>query len=181
MPNNNQQQAIYLQSGLPTTENRAPDSYSGGQLGSRFTLAPNNGGNPHNEAQEWQLVVNDSVMDVLPTAGAVAWWIDRAAYRVTTDVSAAGRGNVAGVYGGASSLGYVTCIQKKGPISAIQVSAGTPSAAGLFLIPTATDAKAEALAAGTAATYPVIGKTTSVASGSPNGCAAVLNVDDGVV
>jgi hypothetical protein len=183
MPNNNQQQAVYLQSGLPTTENRPPDGYSGGQLGSRFTLAVQDGGNPTNKAQEWQMVVNDSIMDVEPSPGAVAWWIDRDAYRVTTDVSAAGRGNIAGVYPMASDLGNVCCIQKKGPTTSagVQIGAGTPSAAGLFLIPHSTDAKAEALAAGTAPTYPVLGKTTSVASGSPSACQADLNVDDGTV
>jgi hypothetical protein len=172
-PNNNRQQTVYLQSGLPTTENRPVDSYFGGQAGMKFRVQ-----DAAKRSQEWQLVQNDSVMDVLPTAGAVAWWIDRAAYRVTTDVSAAGRGNVAGVYGGASSLSYVTCIQKGGYTAQVQIGAGTPSAAGLFLIPTATDAKAEALAAGTAATYPTLGKTLSTASGSPSACAADLDVQD---
>lgn len=175
MPNNITQPTVYLRSGSPETENREPDGYSGGQLGSKFTIRDRT--TP--QGRGYQLVVNDSVMDVAPTAGAVAWWLDRAAFRVTTDVSAAGRGNVAGVYLRDVGLGNVCCIQKKGPIAALQVQTGTASAAGLLVIPSATDGKADVLSAGTAATYPVIGKSTGVAAGSPSAFPADLNVDDG--
>lgn len=179
MPNNNQQQAVYLQSGAPATENRAPDEYSGGQIGSRFTLQVESGGNPStNDAQEWQLVQNDSVMDVAPSLGAVAYWRDRARFLVTTDAETANRGNVAGVYGGASDVGNITAIQKKGPAS-VQLGSGSPSAAGLFVIGGTVDGKADVIAAAGPLTYPALGKSVGTVSGGL--FPAILNVDDGVV
>ena|SRR5689334_12352715 len=160
MPNNNFQQTPYLQSGLPQDENRAQDSYSQGQLGSRFTF---NDPEDSNIAKRWQLVLQDSVADVVPSAGGVAWWRDVSGYRVTGDVSVAGRGNVAGIYQGLISPDYVGCIQIGGPGNVL-FSAGTPDATGLIVIPTATDLSAQALAAGSAATYPPIGTTLGTAT-----------------
>lgn len=164
MPNNNFQQTPYLQSGNPATENRAKASGTDapsydGQIGSRFTfIDPADG-----LAKRWQLVEQDSVVDVAASAGAVAWWRDATGYRVTTDVSVAGRGNVAGVYPTLIDVNNIGCIQIAGPAD-VQFSAGTPSTAGLMVIPTATDAKAEALAAGGPLTYPPLGVTASAAT-----------------
>lgn len=178
---NRKEQAVFLQSGDPTLERRDPDSYSGGQLGQRFSVP-----DVHTSwldfadrgalAADWQLVKTDSVMDVLPYDGAVAFWLDRAAYLVTTDVSAAGRGNIAGIFRDSSApqdptthnigLSQIVCIQKKGvpAVNYVDSPTSAPLAAGNFVIPSATDAKADALAAGTAATYPPLGKAASTAT-----------------
>lgn len=171
MPNNQNQQAVFLQSGDPLTENRPADSYSGGQLGMRFTVIDNTANPP--QAKRFQLVQMDSVVDVAASQGAVAWWRNATGYVVTTDVSVAGRGNVAGVFGGlidagvatgSGTLGNIGCIQIGGP-APVQFSSGTPLNTGLFVQPTATDAKAEAVAAGTEADYPPMGVTVSASSG----------------
>jgi hypothetical protein len=177
MPNNNTQQAVYLQSGSAANENRAADGYSGGQLGIRFTIAPQGS----QEGQEWQLVQNDSTMAVVPTRGAVAWWLDRTKFLVTTAVATAGRGNVAGVYQGPSDVGNICCIQRKG-LAQVQPGTGTPSTLGLIVVPSATAAKADALAAGTAASYPSLGRTVGATSATETGLfPCMLNVDSGVV
>lgn len=185
MPNSNQQDAVYLQSGAAKDENRLPDSYSGGQIGSRFTVAPEPGGDPvNNLGQEWQLVQADSVMDVEPTRGAVAYWLSRTKFLVTTDVSLAGRGNVAGVFGGTVTLGNICCIQREG-VAQVQPE-GSPTAqpttAGLIVIPGSSDAKANILAAGTAATYPQLGVSAGATSAVETGLfPCVLSVGAGRV
>lgn len=184
---NRKEQAVFLQTGDPTLERRVPDSYSGGQLGQRFSVPDSTTG----YAADWQLVQLDSVMDVLPYDGAVAWWIDRANYLVTTDVSAAGRGNRAGIFRDSSApqdrttsnfaLSDITCIQKKGVGVQVDYATGTPTPAGLFVVPSATDAKAEAIAAGSPATYPALGVSTGVLDAVASGyCATDIDVDDNV-
>lgn len=157
MANVNFQQTPYLQSGLPQTENRPPDGYSGGQLGIRFTF---NDPADSQVGKRYQLIQADSVMDVVPYAGAVAYWLHNSGYLVTTDVSLAGRGNVAGVLLHALDLGNVGCIQIGGRCDT-DIDTGTPDATGLIVIPSAADGKATALAAASAATYPPLGVTVS--------------------
>lgn len=184
MPNNQNQQAVFLQSGDPTIECRAADSYAAGQLGQRFTVIDPTDG----YAKRFQVAQCDSVMDVAPYEGAVAFWLNDQTYRVTTDVSLAGQGNVAGVFrnrtgtgvgdGTAGSTNFpntIVCVQIGGR-APVDFSAGTPSTAGLIVVPTSTDAKAEALAAGTAATYPPMGVTKS-ATGVPSGTLAQVDLD----
>lgn len=192
------EQAVFLQSGDPTKERRPlitsagqVDSYFGGQRGQHFN-APDvpNGGTPAN----WQIVLTDSVMDVLPYDGAVAWWKDRAAYIVTTDVSVAGRGNRAGIFRDSDApqdpathnigLSNIVCIQKKG--QAVQVNfvsspTANPTAAGLFVVPSATDGQADCLAAGTPASYPAIGLSTGAVDAVAVDYAAVdVDIDDNI-
>lgn len=156
----------FLQSGDPATENRVAGGMGNydGQLGMQFSF-----GNPANTDPQtfWQMVQLDSAVDVAPTAGAVAWWRDNTGYVVTTDVSVAGRGNIAGVFGGAVDVDNICCVQQKGPAN-VQVQTGptaAPSDTGQFVIPSATDAKADWLAAGSAATYPPLGTSAGFASG----------------
>lgn len=186
-------QPVFLQSGDPTLERRDPDSYAGGQLGQHFD-APDIGNDPPTPAT-WQIVKTDSVMDALPYDGAVAWWKDRANYIVTTDVSAAGRGNVAGVFRDTSApqdvntnnigLSQICCIQKKGESTQVKFDAAptaAPTAEGLIVIPNDADGEADCLAAGTAATYPVLGKSVGAVDAVETDYAAVaLNVDDGEI
>ncbi len=176
---NRKEQAVFLQSGDPTLERRVPDSYSGGQLGQRFSVP-----DIHTTwasvdrgpiASDWQLVQLDSVMDVLPYDGAVAWWIDRARYRagIFRDSSAPQSATTHNF-----ALGDIVCIQKKG-VPAVNIESGTPDATGLFVIPGTTDGKAIALsAAGTAATYPPLGLSASTAAS--NFALVDLDVNDNV-
>lgn len=184
-------QPVFLQAGDPTLERRDPDSYSPGQLGQHFDQ-PDIGNSPATPAK-WQIVKTDSVMDVLPYDGAVAWWKDRANYIVTTDVSVAGRGNVAGIFRDSSApqdkdthnigLSKICCIQKEGGSVQVHFLAApttNPTAAGLIVTPSATDGQADALAAGSAATYPEIGKTVGAVDAVETDYAAVnLRVADG--
>jgi hypothetical protein len=100
-------------------------------------------------------------MTVTPFKGAVAWWSDSANYLVTT--SSSNRGRVAGVFQGAITLGNYGFIQTKGPatVKFIDGVTAAPTAAGLIVVPSATDGKADCLAAGTAATYPSMGVSLS--------------------
>ena len=196
MPNNYIQQPVYLQSGLPQNELRPQDGYSGGELGSRFIVK-----DPEDSslAKGYQLVVADSTMATLPSDGAVAYWLSRPGYRVTTDVDAPGRGNPAGVFLRAATaqelllagnpdttlIGPVMCVQWKGLHRAVQLTSSTtaaPSTAGLHVIPSATDGKADVVAAGTAAIYPKLGVSAG-AEGTgdlADTCPVYLNVDDTV-
>lgn len=174
MPNNNTQQTAYLQSGDPRTENLDPTLYAG-QLGIHLTIVDPETG----QACEFQRVRVDSVMDVAPSEGAVAWWLNAAGgYVVTTDVSVAGRGNVAGVFNNAPDLGNDTFIQLEGPTDVLGVDSPTAafSAAGLIVIPSGTDAKADCLAAGTAASYPQLGVSAGAQDGTTKLAAVNLNV-----
>ena len=166
MPNNYGMQPVYLQSGDPETENTATLSYPG-LLGSRFTVIQPSRSPAAAEAgraKTYQLIKTDSTMSVAPYVGAVAWWSDKTQYLVTTSPTALGRGRVAGVFQNAITPGYYGCIQTRGPATVKFVDAPTanPTAAGLFVIPSATAGKADCLAAGSAATYPPLGVSSGV-------------------
>jgi hypothetical protein len=121
-----------------------------------------------------QLVRTDSTMTVAPFNGAVAWWQNRLTYKVTTD--ATNRGQIAGVFLGAVTAGRLGIIQTKGrhgTVKFVNAPVATPTAAGLIVIPSATNAKADCLAAGSAATYPQLG----VSSGTYNAAEATCTVD----
>jgi hypothetical protein len=184
--NRNQQNTVYLQSGDPETEARPASGQYGagftqtdpyiGQLGSLLTVKDPADGT----SKQYRLVQNDSVMGTLPSEGAVAWWKDRAAYLVTTDGDAVGRGNIAGIYRRVSAVNDLICIQRRGK-STVQIQTGTPTAAGLHVIPSATDAKADVAAAGTAPAYPLLGISVSVQDGgTPDKFTAQLDVEDGM-
>ena len=159
--NNNFNQTPFLQSGNPALEHRLPDSYSKGQLGQRFTF---DDPTDQNAGKRWQLVDRDSHDTGVITAGQVVYWNGIYGYTITTSISAAlGRGGVAGIAQCAIAAGEVGCIQLGGP-SLVTFTSGTPTAAGLFAIPSATEGTADAIAAGGAATYPPIGLTRSTAT-----------------
>ena len=170
MPKNIRQQPIYISTGDPETVNDVTLQYPG-QLGMRATIKqPSGPGTPGSESyrdKTYQLVQTDSSMGTAPYLGAVAWWADKTAYKVTTDPTKLGRGRIAGVFQNAITPGNYGFIQTQGPASVKLVDAPTsaPTAnSGQFVIPSATAAKADTLAAGAAATYPVLG----VVAGSLN-------------
>jgi hypothetical protein len=144
-----------------------------GMLGARF-IHPSSAGN-----KEYQLVKGDSTMSVAPYAGAVAFWGDKANYVVTT--AATNRGQVAGVFTYACQKGSYTCIQVGGKHDAVKfvdAPTATPTAAGLFVIPSATAAKADCLAAGSAATYPILGRSAGTYDAVNTTCAVDLDVNE---
>lgn len=155
---------VYLQSGNPENEDNATLAYKG-QLGVRFTVtnpqrSPADNTTGAGRSKGYQVVKTDSTMSVSPFPGAVAWWADKTQYMVTTSVTKLGRGRVAGVFRNSPTKGNFTCIQVEGPAPVkIVDSPASPAVAntGQFVIPSATDGKADLLAAGTAASYPALG------------------------
>jgi len=167
MPNRWEMPPVYLQSGDPESENVAT-LHAPGTLGARFTVKqPSGGGQPGAEDyrfKSYQLIQTDSTMTVSPFRGAVAWWSDKTRYLVTTTVTTLGRGRVAGVFQNAITPGYYGCVQTHGPgiVKFVDAPVAQPTVAGLFVIPSATNGKADCLAAGTAASYPVLGYSAGV-------------------
>lgn len=168
--NNVTNQPIYLRSGDPETENEATLYYPG-MLGSRFTVRQAGPAGPPGTTDSsnlkrfktYQYIQTDSTMTLAPYDGAVAWWANQAKYLVTTNPATLGRGRVAGVFRNAITPGNYGCIQTKGPCQVQYLDAPTaePSTAGLIVIPSATAGKADCLGAGTAATYPPLGRTVT--------------------
>jgi hypothetical protein len=156
-------QPVYIPGGDPEGMNEASLSYPG-QLGIRFSYidpprAVSSGITGEGTPKAYKLVKTDSTMSVTPYNGAVAWFSNQAQNLVTTTVTTLGRGRVAGVFKNAVTPGYYTCIQVKGlgRVKLTDASAAA-TAAGEFVVPSATNAKAEVVAAGTAATYPPLGR-----------------------
>jgi hypothetical protein len=107
----------------------------------------------------------------------VAWWSDKTKYLVTTAPTTLGRGRIAGVFQNAIGLGNFGCIQTQGPaiVKYVDTPTAAPSAAGLFVIPSATAGKADCIAAGTASTYPVLGLSAQAITGSDS--TAIVDLD----
>lgn len=173
-PNSWFSQPVYLRGGDPESMNEQTLLYPG-QLGIRFSYNIPPRSQPGTESQStsagnpkgYQLVATDSAMSVAPFDGAVAWFKDQAQYVVTTSPTSLGRGRVAGVFRTAVTPGYYTCIQIKGHGLVMFVDSPTaaPDATGKIVVPSATAGKADCLAAGTAATFPSLGRTTGALQG----------------
>jgi len=156
---------MWISTGNPeTVDDAAP--YAPGMVGNMVTIKqPGPAGTPGAEEfrqKTYQYVQVDSSVSVAPFLGAVAWWSDSASYLVTT--AATNRGRVAGIFQNAVAPGNYGFIQKKGPATVKFVDGVTasPTAAGLHVIPSATAGKADCLAAGSAATYPLLGVSAGV-------------------
>lgn len=157
MPNNIRIQPLYLPNGGDPAQFNESSLMEPGMLGGRTTIVDPN---DTTRSKTFQLVKSDSTMSVAPYNGAVAWWSNQAEYLVTT--AATNRGQVAGVFLAAITPGNYCCIQTAGrhaSVKFIDAVTATPDASGKFVIPSATAAKADCLAAGTAATYPALGRS----------------------
>lgn len=185
-PNSWFSQPIFLPGGNPETFNEPSLPYPG-QLGNRFEIInPPRQAAAATEAAEdgrpkgYQLVGTDSTMAVAPFDGAVAWWSNQSQYRVTTTVTTLGRGRVAGVFKMAVTPGNFCCIQQKGVSEVMFVDSPTsaPDATGKLVIPSATNAKADCLAAGSAATYPIMGRSAGAVIGGSGRALVDLDVND---
>jgi len=130
-------------------------------------------------SKTYQMVRTDSTMSVNPFRGAVAWWQSRATYTTTT--AATDRGMVAGIYLNAVTKGNLTLIQTKGnmaSVKGIDALTAAPSTAGLWVIPSATAAKADVVAAGGGPTYPPLGRTVGTLNTGDNTFAVELDVPE---
>lgn len=166
-PNSWFSQPVFLPGGNPETFNEPSLPYPG-QLGNRFEIInpPRQASTATDTAEDgrpkgYQLVGTDSSMAQSPFDGAVAWWSNQQQYRVTTTVTTLGRGRVAGVFKMAVTPGNFCCIQIKGVglVKFIDTVTSAPDATGKLVIPSATNGKADCLAAGSAATYPIMGRS----------------------
>lgn len=165
MPNRYDMPPTFLESGDPESENVTSLPYPG-LLGTRFTQnqpSRTAAGAEAGRSKTYQLIRTDSTMSVAPYSGAVAWWSDKTRYMVTTTVTTLGRGRVAGVFQNAITPGNYGCIQTRGPATVKFIDAVTsaPDATGKLVIPSSTNGKADCLAAGSAATYPILGVSAS--------------------
>lgn len=169
-PTGYNQNAYYLQSGDPETENTPALAYPG-QLGIRFTIvspqrsAPGTASGTAGRSKRYQIVKTDSTMTVAPFPGAVAYWGDKSQYVVTTTspTSAQGRNRIAGKFSNAVTPGNVCCVQFEGPGQVKLVDAVTQGnvVAGAYVVPSATNAKADVVATGTAPTQTPLGVVSS--------------------
>ena len=162
MPNNNKQQAVYID----PLNSDLKSLYYPGNLGDRFWVtAPigvtATGPTPSAGASKgFQIVQTDSGQGVAPTTGMVALWKDRASYIVTTDqLRSLGRNAVAGIFNNSVTSGNYTCVQFGGPAYvAITPASAASVAIGDSIIASAADnGRADRVAAGTAPTYNQIG------------------------
>lgn len=184
MPNDWYQQAVFLTDGNPENMNEATLAYPG-QLGIRFAFIQPPRSAPSNTTgvgtpKAYKLVRTDSTMTVAPYSGAVAWFADQANHLVTTTAATPGRGRVAGIFRNAVTPGYYTCIQVKGlgNVKFVDAPVAAPTVAGLFVIPSATNAKADCVAAGTAALYPQIGRSAGTYDAANTTCLVDIDVPE---
>lgn len=175
-----QLQPMYLPNGGDPEDVNLTSLQQPGMLGGKVTVPTASQG-----SKEYQLVQVDSSPTNTPAGtvydGAQALWADRNSYKVGTAVSVLGRGNVAGVFVNAPTPGNFTCIQIRGlhdSVKIIDAPTASPTAAGLFVTPSATNGKFDVLAAGTAATYPPVGRTQSTMNLGNNTCQVLLEVPE---
>lgn len=183
MTNRDKEQLLSISTGVPATVDQAPDPSTGftnkwpGQLGNRGTIQGQvtdpATGLVTVEDQEWQYVQGDSNMSVAPFRGATMWWANRALNIVTT--AATNRGQVAGICPGPKGKGNRFFIGTGGRhvVKFIDAPTSAPDATGKFVVPSATTGKADCLAAGTAALYPMLGRS----AGAYNAAATEALVD----
>jgi hypothetical protein len=159
MTNYTGQRAQFVQTGDPTTVNEVTP-YALGDLGKEVTVTNTSSSvDPGNAAKVFKYVRVDSAATVAPYIGAVAFWSNRDTFLVTT--TATNRGQVAGIFCGPNpNVGNYGYIQVGGPaiVKFIDTPTAEPAATGAFVIASSTNAKADCLAAGTAATYRPIGQ-----------------------
>lgn len=176
--NNIRTQPLYIPNLADPTLFNEPESawrYPG-MIGGKCTMVFGTVGSATNPlgSKTIQLVRTDSTATTAPYASAVAWWADRTTYQVTTTVTNR-RGQVAGIFQGSVTPGNLALIVTNGrrAVKFVDSPTAAPTAAGLIVIPSATSAKADCLAAGSAATYPAIGRS----AGALNGGTAEALVD----
>lgn len=162
-PNRFEQPAVFLATGDPNLENTPTLAYPG-TLGARFTvIEPTRAvaGNEAGRSKRYQIVRSDSAMTVAPFRGAVAWWSDKTQYLVTTNspAVAVGRNRIAGVFLTNITPGNFCCVALEGPHRVKLIDAVNQGnvVLGAYIIPSATNAKADVVATATAPTQTPLG------------------------
>jgi hypothetical protein len=178
MPSVYENNAVYLQSGDPLTEDAAT-LMAPGTLGARFTMQyPQSRQSPQTAANKprtrrFQYVRVDPAAAVAPKAGQPVYWSDRSNYLVTT---AGGTllNQLAGVINNVATRGNYTCIQLGGPcmVRASDANVAAAVAGADMLVGGATDLGV-LVAAGTAPSTIALGtiatpKVTDVTGGAGN-------------
>jgi hypothetical protein len=178
MPSVYENNAVYLQSGDPTTEDAAT-LMEPGTLGARFTMQyPQSRVSPQTAANKprtrrFQYVRVDPAAAAAPKAGQPVYWSDRSSYVVTT---AGGTllNQIAGIINNAATRGNYTCIQLGGPcmVRASDANVAAAVAGADILVGGATDLGV-LVAAGTAPGTVALGiiatpKVTDVTGGAGN-------------
>jgi hypothetical protein len=175
MPQLFEQNAVYLQSGNPYSED-TPTLHAPGTLGARFSmLHPTSraSGAPAPRQKRFQLVRVDPAAAAAPIAGGPAYWLDRANYVVTT-AGGALLNQVAGVFNNAITRGNYGCIQFGGPCMVRASDANvTAAVAGADILVGGAANLAVLVAAGTAPGTVALGtistpKVTDVTLGTGN-------------
>ena len=184
MPNAWFSQPVFIPGGDPEQMNEPSLAYPG-QLGIRFSYiqpprTPPSAGSEEGQPKSFQLVQSDSSMSVAPYDSAVAWWASRVNYLVTTNAATPGRSRIAGIFKTAVTPGNFCCIQQKGlsAVKIIDAPTASPTAAGLMVVPSTTNGKADVLASGTAYTFGRIGMTIGTMNLGDNTCLVDLDVPE---
>jgi hypothetical protein len=182
MPNNIRIQPLYLpDGGDPTDFNEIEANWRfPGMIGGVATFVFGTTGSLTDPrgSKNVQLVRTDSTMTTAPFDGASAWWKNKLTYQVTTSPTDR-RGQIAGVFLGNITVGRLAIIQtggRHGKVKFIDAVTSTPDASGKIVIPSATAAKADCLAAGSAATYPVMGVSAGTYNAAEATCPVDLNI-----
>jgi hypothetical protein len=175
MPSVYEQNAVFLQSGNPLTEDVAVNNYPG-QLGARFTMQyPTSRATPATppRTRRFQFVQVDAAAAAAPKAGQPVYWSDRANYKVTT-AGGTTLNQLAGVVNNAPTRGNFTCIQVGGPcyVRASDANVAAAVAGADTFVGGATDL-AVLVAAGTAPGTVALGvvstpKATDTTAGTGN-------------
>lgn len=175
----------FVQTGDPSTVSETTP-YAPGQLGKElpdtFLSSATVGGAAVDAGKGTRIVKYvqcDSTAPLAPFLGAVAWWSDRDNFKVTT--SATNRGQVAGVFMGPNpALGAYGYIGVGGPfiVKFIDAVTSAPTTAGLLVIPSSTNAKADCLASGSAATFPILGTSNAALDAGNQTAECILKLND---
>ena len=110
-------------------------------------------------------------MTVAPYYGAVAWWSDQSQYLVTTNSPsvAQGRNRLAGTFRCGVTPGNYCCVQIQGP-APVKLIDGVVQAnvvVGAYIIPSATNAKADVVGSATAPTQQPLGQVAAPITFNP--------------
>lgn len=158
MPSVLEQNAVYLASGDPYTEDN-PTLMEPGTLGARFSMmhpTSRASGAPAPRAKGFQIVRVDPAAAAAPKAWQPVYWSDRSNYLVTTAGGTA-LNALAGIIPYAATRGNYTCIQQKGPcfVRASDANVGAAVAGTDQLVGGATDLGVLVAGGTAAATMPI--------------------------
>jgi hypothetical protein len=155
---------------IPIADHKYP-----GQIGHVYKIAVKDA-DGKTRYKAFQVVKTNATLATATVDGSCLWWSDQDAYEVTT--LATNRGRVAGVALRVASVSSVIMIQVGGRHPGVHLVAAPVAAAaatGNYIIPSATAAKFDCLALGTAPTHRPLGIATGAATGDFAPCFITLD------